>query len=86
MLILPMLPCVLPPLHAALDHFSDVVCKDPWPPKHGYQNPRTTFYTEKSSVTIPRPPEGSHPYSNALAVVIVRNPWDWATAMHRKCW
>jgi hypothetical protein len=27
-----------------------------------------------------------HPYGDAVAIVMVRNPYDWAFAMWRNCW
>lgn len=73
-----------PSLVSELGHFADLKCEDPWPPKHGYQAPRSRFRSFPAERGLP--PVTGHPYSNALAVVIVRNPWDWALAMHKYCW
>lgn len=42
---------------------------------------------ERYCVKCPRaPPAGGHDFSRTLLVVVVRNPHDWAFAMHDDCW
>ena len=64
--------------------------------KHCYQQPAaasTPFFTASSdgSDLLGGPRQQSvadshHPYADALAIVMLRNPYDWALAMHINCW
>jgi hypothetical protein len=41
--------------------------------KHCYQAPRRHSLAHQD-------------YSDAIAIVMLRNPYDWAVAMHKNCW
>ncbi|GAX84549.1 hypothetical protein CEUSTIGMA_g11970.t1 [Chlamydomonas eustigma] len=54
-------------------------------PKHCYMRPQDGFETSEYLVSSFRN-IAEHPYADALAVVMIRNPYDWAFSMHRNCW
>ena len=61
--------------------------------KHCYQQPAVAapFLTAgggDGGLGMPRlrSTDDQHPYADALAIVMLRNPYDWALAMHINCW
>ena len=56
--------------------------------KHCYQQPAasTPFLTSHSGGGELHGADDQHPYADALAIVMLRNPYDWALAMHDNCW
>jgi hypothetical protein len=54
-------------------------------PKHCYMRPVEGNDTAEHLVSSFQNKAG-HPYADALAIVMIRNPYDWAFSMHRNCW
>ena len=54
--------------------------------KHCYQQPAASMPFLKGGRDELRSTGSEHPYADALAIVMLRNPYDWALAMHDNCW